>query len=172
MRVNRGLPTTCTLDEEQMLMESPEPQSSNYDLLASFVEDNGSAAQPEVDDQLRRLVKLSGHRWGRIVILTAACPDPINQGRHYARRLLSVGGGLVEVLHIDSRLQANDEHAVGLVAQATCIVMPGNQRARLATLLDGTELLQTIRRRQSEGCVVAATRPGASLLGLRADIVL
>jgi cyanophycinase len=113
---------------------------------------------------LSAFVERSGQRNGRIVILPAAAPDPVEMGRRYAQRLLSMGAGLVAVLHVETRSQANDEHAVALMAQATGILILGRTHAQLASLLDGTALLQTICRRQYEGCVIAATSAGSSLL--------
>jgi cyanophycinase-like exopeptidase len=42
---------------------------------------------------LSAFVERSGQRNGRIVILPAAAPDPVEMGRRYAQRLLSMGAG-------------------------------------------------------------------------------
>jgi len=137
-----------------------------------FSNDEDDPTRPDIDDALSALVRLSGRCNGRIVILPAVCSDPVDRGRHYAQKLLLLGAGLVEVLHVEARSHANDENAVALVTQATGILMIGDQCNQLTTLLAGTELLQAIQRRQSEGCVVAATNAASSLLWRPADVPL
>ncbi len=146
-------------------MQTPEFSLEKCTHRVLLLDDDVLSGASGATDPLCALVSQSGQRSGRIVILPAAAPDPVDWGRRYARRLLTLGAGLVTVLHVETRSHANDENAVIVMTQATGILMLGDQHELLTSLLEETELLRTIRQRQREGCVIAATRAGYSLLG-------
>jgi cyanophycinase-like exopeptidase len=138
------------------------PKVEKRDLL--LITGGDSPITPATERTLRLFVTQSGGTLGRVVIIPATALDPLDCGRRYARSLVALGAGLVQVLHIATRDHANDENATAMLALATGVLITGSHRAELVQLLDGTRALQTIQRRQHAGCAIAATRAGALLL--------
>ncbi|HET9661650.1 MAG TPA: Type 1 glutamine amidotransferase-like domain-containing protein [Thermomicrobiales bacterium] len=143
------------------------PKVEKRELL--LIEGGDSPITPATERTLRLFVTQSGGSLGRVVIVPATAHDPLDCGRRYARSLVALGAGLVQVLHIATRDHANDDNAAALLAQATGVLITGSHRAELMQLLDGTRALQTIQRRQHTGCVIATTKAGAHLLARQSE---
>lgn len=129
-----------------------------------LIEDDLLSMTLNDEQTLRAFVDFSGRDGGRIAILAAGIPDPLERARGCARCLREMGAGLVRVIYIDDPKQADDEHVITLLDQATGILIAAPQRFGIRSLLDGTAAMEMIRVRISEGCTVASTKSAARLI--------
>jgi cyanophycinase len=113
---------------------------------------------------LNAFLTLAGGSQARVVIIPSASMQPTMAGDLYQSLFENLGAASVEVLHINSRLDAQDEACAGRLQGATAIFLTGGNQLRLATLLGGTLLGEAVRQRHAGGVVVAGTSAGASIL--------
>jgi cyanophycinase len=108
--------------------------------------------------------RIAGGEEARIVVIPAASMQPTQVGDLYQALFYDLGAASVEVLHIDSRRDAQEAGRVALLERATAIFLSGGNQVRLATLLGGTKLGEAICHSHAAGIVVAGTSAGASFL--------
>lgn len=113
---------------------------------------------------LNAFLTRAGGDQARIAVIPAASTQPGRVGELYHALFRDLGAADVEVLQIDARSEAQDAGRVAVLDQATAIFLTGGNQLRLTTLLGGTAIAQTIRRRNNEGILVAGTSAGASYL--------
>jgi cyanophycinase len=113
---------------------------------------------------LNAFLELAGAAQARIVVLPAASLQAGRVGELYHALFRDLGATEVEVIHVDSRLDAQDPGRVASLNKATAIFLSGGNQLRLATLLGGTPLAQAIRQRYNAGVTVAGTSAGAAIL--------
>src|SRR5690242_8746826 len=106
---------------------------------------------------LNAFLEVAGAAQARIVIIPAASLQAYRVGELYHALFRDLGAAEVEVIHVDSRLDAQDPGRVASLNMATAIFLTGGNQLRLATLLGGTALAQAIRRRHNAGVMVAGT---------------
>jgi cyanophycinase len=114
---------------------------------------------------LTTFLGMAGAEQARIAVLPAASSRADEVGELYHALFRDLGAPVVEVVHVYSRLEAQDSARLAILEEASGIFMTGGDQLRLATLLGGTAMAQTIRRRNADGIVVAGTSAGASILG-------
>jgi cyanophycinase len=114
---------------------------------------------------LRRFVAESGGVAARIVVLATASEVP-ETGERYSELFAGMGAGAVDVLRIRNREDAIEagREVYDVVEGATGFFMTGGSQLRISSALGGTALAAALRRRQSEGMVVAGTSAGAAVL--------
>lgn len=144
--------------------------------LADAADDRGPAlgagpimAIGGAEDKLRDKLILStfaqlagGHR-GRIVILPTASSIE-DAGERYKAIFLELGAAEADVAFLASRDDADSDHAVEILQDATGIFMTGGNQMRLAAIVGGTRVSRLIRERNLAGAVVGGTSAGASIL--------
>jgi cyanophycinase len=113
---------------------------------------------------LNTFLTLAGGMQAHIVIIPAASMEAAHAGNLYQSLFHDLGVATVDVLHVDSRLDAQDKARVAMLQGATAIFLTGGNQLRLATLLGGTLLGEAIRQSHAAGIVVAGTSAGASFL--------
>jgi cyanophycinase len=113
---------------------------------------------------LNAFLSLAGGAEARIVIIPAASTQSRIAGEFYHSLFEKMGAANVEVVHANSRQDAQDESCLTPLQRATGIFLTGGNQVRLATLLGGTLLGNLIHQRSDEGIVVAGTSAGASIL--------
>ncbi len=112
---------------------------------------------------LRKFVELSGAENGEIVVVpTASQLDTI--GPDYNDIFKTLGIGKVGFLPINSRKDCDNPAFTEMLESATGVFMTGGNQLRLSTILGGTLVAQTIRRRNAAGVPVAGTSAGASIM--------
>jgi cyanophycinase len=121
-------------------------------------------AEDKVRDRviLGRFVALAGGPGARITVISTASSLGTEAGARYREIFADLGAASVTTIHAVTRLQANDEHAAGLVREATGIFMTGGNQLRLSSMIGGTRLAEAIAERFRAGAVVAGTSAGAS----------
>ena len=113
---------------------------------------------------LKRFVALAGDGSARIAIVPTASEAADEAGEQYVGVFRKLGVAEADWLRIAQRTDANGEEAIQLLSEATGIYITGGDQARLVALMAGTEAMETIRRCNADGMVVAGTSAGASIL--------
>jgi cyanophycinase len=113
---------------------------------------------------LERFVELAGGEKARILVIPTASETPEDVAKDYIEVFGKLGAGSVEVLDIQEREDANTDSNLEVIERATGIFITGGAQQRLVELLIGTLAMETIRRRNAEGVVVAGTSAGASIV--------
>jgi cyanophycinase len=113
---------------------------------------------------LTAFLELAQGRQACIAVIPAASTQADRVGNLYQTLFGDLGAAAVEVIHISSRLEAQDAGRVATLNEATAIFLSGGDQLRLATLLGGTAVAQAIRRRNAAGVVVGGTSAGAAIL--------
>lgn len=113
---------------------------------------------------LNAFLKLAGGAQAQIVVLPAASLQAQLVGERYRAIFRDLNAGAVEVVHVNSRQDAQDPGRIAALEQATGIFLSGGNQLRLATLLGGTPVAETLRQLNAQGTLVAGTSAGASIL--------
>ena len=98
------------------------------------------------------------------MIIPTASTVPDEMAREYLDIFRKFDVTDLQVLDIQRREDANALKAVAPLNKATGIFITGGSHSRLVKLIIGTQVMDTIRLRNSEGAVVAGTSAGASLI--------
>lgn len=113
---------------------------------------------------LRKLVELAGGRNGNIVVMTVATEYPEVIGEEYTCIFKRLGVNEINVIHIDSRHNANEDSLVDKMNAATCIFFTGGDQLRITSLLGGTKAEEKLKEAYRRGVVIAGTSAGASVM--------
>ncbi len=111
----------------------------------------------------RKFVELSGGPDADIVVVPTASQLEAT-GPNYNEIFRELGAGEVEFLSINSRDDCDNPTYIEMLDRATGIFITGGNQLRLSTILGGTPVAQTIRRRNAVGVPVAGTSAGASIM--------
>ncbi len=142
-----------------MSVDFPAPPSTRGVLMAI----GGAEDKMKARRILNAFLTRAGGDQARIAVIPAASTQPGRVGELYHALFRDLGAADVEVLQIDARSEAQDAGRVAVLDQATAIFLTGGNQLRLTTLLGGTAIAQTIRRRNNEGILVAGTSAGGLL---------
>ena len=112
---------------------------------------------------LRRFVDVAGGRTARIAVIPTASQLE-ETGELYEELFKDLRARDVQVLPFESRADCGNERWLDARHRATGVFLPGGNQLRLSTTLGGTEVTETIRRRNAEGQHVAGTSAGAAFL--------
>lgn len=113
---------------------------------------------------LRRFIKIAGGPEARIAVITSATEEPETVGREYRTLFEKLGAGMVEVLHVNSRAEADEEEKAGLLGQATGIFFTGGDQLRITSTIGGTAIGTALSAAYRRGVVIAGTSAGASVM--------
>ncbi len=141
-------------------MPSPPPDPSARGFVAPI-----GGAEDKVREMaiLSHFAQLCGGVDGYIcVIPTASRLD--DTGDVYARLFDELGVGMITVLRIESRQDAEAPRWLDALDHCTGVFMTGGDQLRLSTILGGTSVAQKIRRRNAVGVHVAGTSAGAAFV--------
>jgi cyanophycinase len=121
-------------------------------------------AEDKVRDRiiLGRFVALAGGREARIAVISTASSLGAEAGERYRAVFTELGAAEVRPHHAVTRMQANDEHAAGMVRDTTGVFLTGGNQLRLSSTIGGTRLADAITTQFEAGAVVAGTSAGAS----------
>jgi cyanophycinase len=125
----------------------------------------GGAEDKEGDCQiLREFIRRSGGLQSRIVVMTVATGLPGEVGEQYIGIFKRLGAEEVRVVDTARREDASDPVAIEDISQATGVFFTGGNQARITECLKDTELEAMLRKRFSEGIVIAGTSAGAAMM--------
>lgn len=124
----------------------------------------GAEDKTQDGEILAKFVDLAGGPKARVVVIPTASTVPDEMAREYLTIFRTFDVTDLEVLDIQRREDANSLKAVAPLNKATGIFITGGAQSQLVKLIIGTQVMDTIRLRNSEGAVVAGTSAGASLI--------
>ncbi len=99
-----------------------------------------------------------------LVIVTVATEKPVEVGNEYSDIFYNMGINNVSTLDVKKREDALKIENVELIEKASLIFFTGGDQLRITSILGGTPLLSSMKRKYTEGCVFVGTSAGASVM--------
>ncbi len=113
---------------------------------------------------LRRVAELTGQKDGKIIILTVATDYPSKVGKEYKELFNRFHVPNIDVLHLETREDANDLEKLRSIEKATCVFFTGGDQLKITSLMGGTKAEKLLKEAYSRGLVIAGTSAGASAM--------
>lgn len=113
---------------------------------------------------LECFVEQAGGGKARILVIPTASEVPEKMAKDYKDAFGKLGVKSFDTLYIRVREEANTQSTQEKIENATGIFITGGAQARLVSYMVGTLAIETIRRRNAEGVIVAGTSAGASTM--------
>lgn len=117
-------------------------------------------SNPEILD---RFIAVCGGKSARISIIPTAS-ELEDTGRNYEKLFRHLGIQHARVLPFETREDCGPGKDLDYIEKSDGVFMTGGNQLRLSTTLGGTDVAQTIRRRNAEGMHVAGTSAGAAFM--------
>jgi len=99
-----------------------------------------------------------------LVIVTVATEKPIEVGNEYSNIFRDLGILNLSVLDVRNRGDALKTENVELIEKASLVFFTRGDQLRITSLLGGTSLYRSMKRKYLEGCVFVGTSAGASVM--------
>jgi cyanophycinase len=141
-------------------MPSPEPTPGTRGPIVPI---GGAEDHLSNRDILRRFLELCGGRDAHIAVIPTASELDSTGGR-YQQSFGDLGCGMVDVIDVRDRGQAEDAVLLNQLDRATGVFFTGGNQLRLSTILGGTQLATHIRRLNARGVPVGGTSAGAAFV--------
>ena len=124
------------------------------------------------DEGLIKLIRSKiCERTAQIEVIATATPQPsdaINSGNAYKEAFEELGCSNERFMRIDENHPADTPENLQRIGSASVIFFTGGDQVRLANFLNGTELLNTMRRRyRTEDVIISGTSAGAAIMSDR-----
>jgi len=111
---------------------------------------------------LRRIVAEAGGTMSRIEVVTTASMIPFEVGNNYLEAFGRIGCTNVDVMHIRTREDAQNEEYIDRIKNCDAVMFTGGNQMRLTSTFGGTKFLRIIQNRyRNESFVIAGTSAGA-----------
>jgi cyanophycinase len=111
---------------------------------------------------LRRIVDEAGGLMARIEVVTTASMIPFEVGNNYLEAFGRIGCTNVDVMHIRTREDVQDEDYIDRIENCDAVMFTGGNQMRLTSIFGGTKFLRIIHNRyRNEPFIVAGTSAGA-----------
>ena len=126
-------------------------------------EDEAHSLEFIEEDILYHVVKQSGGKNARVLIIPAASSIPIELSEIYIKAFNKLGVDNVKVLNIKKRQDSEKKISLELVKQANCVMFTGGDQRKISRKIAGTELHELLMERymNDPGFVMAGTSAGA-----------
>ncbi|MDI6604825.1 MAG: cyanophycinase [Thermoanaerobacteraceae bacterium] len=113
---------------------------------------------------LKEVVKLSGGRDGRIIIMTTATEHSEEVGKLYIDIFKEIGAAEVESVNINSREDANEKKTAERIRDCTCVFFTGGDQLRITSILGGSGIDKLLKEINRNGVLIVGTSAGASVM--------
>ncbi len=115
------------------------------------------------EDILFHVVKQSGGKNAKILVIPAASRIPVELSEIYTKAFNKLGVRHVKVLNLKSRQDSENKNSLELVRQANCVMFTGGDQTKIIKKIGGTELHKLLMDRvlNDEHFVMAGTSAGA-----------
>lgn len=113
---------------------------------------------------LKKVVEMSGGKESRIVVMTTATEHPKEVGSQYNNIFKKLGVENIDIVNVNSRLDASNEIYTQLFNKATCIFFTGGDQLRITSLLGGTRIYYSLHEAYNKGVLLVGTSAGASAM--------
>jgi cyanophycinase len=112
---------------------------------------------------LRRIVEEAGGVSAKIEVVTTASSIPYEVGETYIDAFGKIGCTNVNVMHIRTRQDAQDEQYVKRIKECEAVMFSGGNQYRLASTFGGTDFLKILKTRYGNEAnfMIAGTSAGA-----------
>jgi cyanophycinase len=111
---------------------------------------------------LRRIVNEAGGILARIEVVTTASMIPFEVGNNYLEAFGRIGCTNVDVMHIRTREDVQDEDYLERIQTCDAVMFTGGNQMRLTSIFGGTKFLRIVQNRyKNEPFIVAGTSAGA-----------
>jgi cyanophycinase len=111
---------------------------------------------------LRRIVDEAGGILSRIEVVTTASMIPFEVGNNYLEAFGRIGCTNVDVMHIRTREDVQDEDYIERIQNCDAVMFTGGNQMRLTSIFGGTKFLRIVHNRyRNEPFIVAGTSAGA-----------
>ncbi|WP_277668410.1 cyanophycinase [Caproiciproducens galactitolivorans] len=99
-----------------------------------------------------------------LTVLTTATENPEKVGANYHEVFKRLGVTNIEILNINTRENAENEHYCEMIRKSKCIFMTGGDQLRITSILGGTKAYSEIKNLYDEGGIIMGTSAGASVM--------
>jgi cyanophycinase len=113
---------------------------------------------------LNKVVEMSGGGSSKIVVMTTATEHPEEVGNLYRKIFKKLGVRNLDIVNINSRIDASDEEYVNFINNADCIFFTGGDQLRITSLLGGTDAYAALHDAYNRGALLVGTSAGASAM--------
>ncbi|MBT8270826.1 MAG: cyanophycinase [Flavobacteriaceae bacterium] len=115
------------------------------------------------EDILYHVVRESGGKNAKVLVIPAASSIPIELSQIYIKAFNKLGVENVKVLNIKTRKDSDKKISIELVKQANCIMFTGGNQSKITEKIGGTDLHDLLMDRiiNDEKFVLAGTSAGA-----------
>lgn len=113
---------------------------------------------------LNKVVSMAGQEDARITLMTTATEHPEEVGNNYKRIFYKLGVKDIDIVNIDSRLDASKKEYIDSIINSTCIFFTGGDQLRITSLLGGTESYRALKKAYDKGTLLVGTSAGASAM--------
>lgn len=111
---------------------------------------------------LANVLKESGGKDSRIVVITTASSIPLEVGKNYVDAFYKLGCSQVQLLDIRDRAMSEEEETLQLINEANCVLFSGGDQSKIVDFIGNTALHQLIKHKlENEQFVLAGTSAGA-----------
>jgi cyanophycinase len=125
----------------------------------------GGAEDKKGDKKILQEVCAHIEKQGQLlVIATVATEKPVEVGNEYSGIFHDMGINDLAILNVENREDALKAENVELIEKASLIFFTGGDQLRITSILGGTPLYSTMKRKYTEGCVFVGTSAGASVM--------
>jgi cyanophycinase len=116
---------------------------------------------------LGKLIPTQGSRFNRIEIITTASQQPFKTGNMYIRSFKKAGFSNVGHMSIDNKEELKNASLIQRVENADAVYFSGGDQFRLSTILGGSDLVASIKKRyyEDENFLLGGTSAGAMAMG-------
>ncbi|MBU4032655.1 MAG: cyanophycinase [Candidatus Thermoplasmatota archaeon] len=116
-------------------------------------------------DVLRKITELTNKDDPIIEIITTATSTPKKTGEAYFNAFTKIGLTNVNLLHIRTRDDANNNEYADRLRKADIVYFTGGDQLKITSILGGTPILEEVRRKYfNDKCVIAGTSAGATAM--------
>ncbi|HJT64838.1 MAG TPA: cyanophycinase [Pyrinomonadaceae bacterium] len=125
----------------------------------------GGAEDKENESEiLKKFVELAGGEDAEILIMTVATKEVEETIKDYRKVFLRLHAGSVKAFDVSMREDTASKRGIQLIENASGIFFSGGDQLDIASLLGGTKMLETLKARHGDGCIVAGTSAGAAMM--------
>lgn len=118
---------------------------------------------PRPSYMMERFIELAGGRDAKIVIIPVASTTPLDTGSRQKSELEAVGCSDVSVINC-TRDDADEACNLDLISDAKGVFFSGGDQNKLVAFLNGTKLLDRVRKVYLNGGVIGGTSAGAAIM--------
>ncbi|MBP1736455.1 MAG: cyanophycinase [Oscillospiraceae bacterium] len=99
-----------------------------------------------------------------LTVLTTATEHPEEAGANYERTFRRLGVRRIQILHIETRCDAEEESNCELIRASKCIFITGGDQLRITSILGGTRAYTELKNCYARGGIIIGTSAGASVM--------